>query len=633
MEGNMDNDFEIKSRIHSGIQDFLEQESRSLPTENAGTRYDLERAYEATRKNSWKSNKPIVLLMLLSILFVAVLSSVIILIVNKKNSQIAVKVENFDDLNLRNLLDLVGSTQTKLDEETNAKLELEAERERILSQAQAARDSSLATVQSLNIKDASERNQRIKEIEDKYQSDIQGIPEIEAKIQQAQKNIDEYQKQLMEFDSNAVEQAREQQALLDSEKQLHEIEKNKIASEYENKLNELRSSLSEVQQSDLARQEEMVNFVVAQYDPTFDDDQTALSISRKARSQYDANYSGSGAEVAEGASQEFIDALIAQNDYYSDLAKLRSRFNRLPQKNAIPSFATALERIANSAGNDMAKAAVNEVNSLLEKNSYLAERNETLEGENQELTGKNDELTQNVSNLTGEKDTLIQEKEKLTAENEQLVTSSESLKTQNSELTLANRTLSTERDKLSAERDALANEKNTWTSERDSLSSQVSSLTGQLKNATAEQEILSTRVKTLDSKTKDLTSQNDAYAQLLETLVSQDSSTHGFVAKVTSSSKVQLFVGKAKSSTLSSQYGGSNDIPVGVVSGGKIIACGKIKKESGSWYMVPVKSENQAAVAEWLTATVDMSVSSDASFSRIKAGQSIVIGSPLFLGE
>ena len=629
----MDNDFEVKSRIHSGIQDFLEQESRNLPTENAGSRYDLERAYEATRKNSWKSNKPIVLLMIASVLFVTVLSSVIILIVNKKNSQIAVKVENFDDLNLRNLLDLVGSTQTKLDEETNTKLGLEAEKERILTQAQALRDSSLATVQSLNIKDASERNQRIREIEDKYQADIEGIPEIEAKIQQAQKNIDEYQKQLMEFDSNAVEQAREQQALLDSEKQLHEMEKNKIATEYENKLNELRSSLSEVQQSDLARQEEMVNFVVAQYDPTFDDDQAALTIARKARLQYDSSYKGAEDEVSDGASQKFLDALAGQSEYYDELEKLRTRFNRLPQKNAIPSFASALERIANSAGNDMAQAAVNEVNSLLEANTTLTERNDELEGVNQELTGKNDELTQNLTAVTEEKEGLIQQKEILTAEKDELAATSQELRAQNEELNTANKTLSRERDSLAAERDSLANEKMAWSGEKESLSTQVSSLTSQLKDATAEQEILSTRVKTLDSRTKDLTSQNDAYAQLLETLVSQDSSTHGFVAKVNSSSKVQLYVGKSKSSALSSQYGGSNDIPVGVVSGGKIIAAGKIRKESGSWYMVSVNAENQSAVNEWLSASEGMEVSSDASFSKIKAGQGIVIGTPLFLGE
>jgi hypothetical protein len=64
-----------------------------------------------------------------------------------------------------------------------------------------------------------------------------------------------------------------------------------------------------------------------------------------------------------------------------------------------------------------------------------------------------------------------------------------------------------------------------------------------------------------------------------------------------------------------------------------LIACGKIKKESGSWYMVPVKSENQSAVNEWLSATEEMSVAADASFSKIKAGQGIVIGTPLFLGE
>ena len=329
----------------------------------------------------------------------------------------------------------------------------------------------------------------------------------------------------------------------------------------------------------------------------------------------------------------FLDALAGQSEYYAELEKLRTRFNRLPQKNAIPSFASALERIANSAGNDMAQAAVNEVNTLLETNTKLSERNDELEGVNQELTGKNDELTQNLTAVTEEKEGLIQQKEILTAEKEELVATSQELRAQNEELNTANKTLSRERDALAAERDSLANEKLAWSGEKESLSTQVTTLTGQLKNATAEQEILSTRVKTLDSRTKDLTSQNDAYAQLLETLVSQDSSTHGFVAKVNSSSKVQLYVGKSKSSVLSTQYGGSNELPVGVVSGGKIIAAGKIKKEGGSWYMVSVKAENQGAVNEWLSASEGMEVSSDASFAKIKAGQGIVIGSPLFLGE
>ena len=76
--------FEPRRRdVSSSIQDFLELESRNLPTEVSGADYDLERAYDATVRNRWKNFLPVFLWMLASFVFVLLISVTIVTIVNK----------------------------------------------------------------------------------------------------------------------------------------------------------------------------------------------------------------------------------------------------------------------------------------------------------------------------------------------------------------------------------------------------------------------------------------------------------------------------------------------------------------------------------------------------------------------
>ena len=146
------------AKVKSSIQDFLEQESRNLPTEASGVKYDLAEEYAATKSNGMKNLFPVLLWMLAAFLFVGIMAVTIVSIVNRQNRKIEVEVESFDNLNLSNLLDLVSGTQSQINEESANKANLEAQREAVIEQAESARKSSLATLESMNLKDASERN-------------------------------------------------------------------------------------------------------------------------------------------------------------------------------------------------------------------------------------------------------------------------------------------------------------------------------------------------------------------------------------------------------------------------------------------------------------------------------------------
>ncbi|MBQ2081516.1 MAG: hypothetical protein II461_07115, partial [Treponema sp.] len=207
--------FEPRRRdVSSSIQDFLEIESRNLPTEVSGADYDLERAYDATVRNRWKNFLPVFLWMLASFVFVLLISVTIVTIVNKQNSNIPVEVQHFDSLNLRNLLDLVGKTQAQIDEESAKKNNLELERQNIVDLAEAEKKSALETLDSMNIS-KSEKTSRRAEIDEKYNERMSEVKEIDGEIAKSEKQIQFLQRQLAEYDTVKVEQARKQQALLD----------------------------------------------------------------------------------------------------------------------------------------------------------------------------------------------------------------------------------------------------------------------------------------------------------------------------------------------------------------------------------------------------------------------------------
>ena len=689
MEWNMDNvneidlfqkseqplGFETRRRdVSSSIQDFLENESRNLPTEVSGADYDLERAYDATVRNRWKNFLPVFLWMLASFVFVLLLSVTIVTIVNKQNSNIPVEVQHFDSLNLRNLLDLVGKTQAQIDEESAKKNNLELERQSVMDLAEAERKSALETLDSMNIS-RSEKTSRRAEIDEKYNERMSEVKNFDAEIAKSEKQIQFLQRQLAEYDTVKVEQARKQQALLDSEKQLRQIEKKQLTDDYEGKLSSLRTEMEEMQEADLKRQEEAVSYVINQYDPTFASDSRLKDL----MAQYSNRaviYTGSTSALSADASERFQEALKNQKTYYGDMDSILQRFSRIPQKNAIPKLASSMQRMANSAGNEFAEAAVAEVNGLLsrkaeletsvtelteekdaavserdgllgERDSLISERDEIIKNRD-ELKAANDELSQfkaNVAEETGrinaelasvsaEKEALLAEKNSLAAELDSLISERNSWGG-NEEIVAARdkavsdlSSVTQEKDKLASENERLLKEKNELNekyrkllSEREAASqSSLSSQPAQTSASDKEVAALEKENKSLKSTNESLSAKNGQYSALLQSLCMKNGDlTNGFVVTVKNSKRAQIYVENSAFKKYAPVATSGELVPIAILHDGKIIAYGKLAVDGDTTYMIKGGEADQAAVA----AVVKLDGAN--AYNQISAGDEIRI--------
>lgn len=672
MEWNMDNDNEIRRSINRSIDNFLDRESQNLPKENAGVQYDMQKAYMATKSNFWKRTAPVLIWMIGAVLGVVLITGAIVMIVNRQNSRISVEVQSFDDLNLRNLLDLVGSTQRQIDDESNNKRILEIKRKQIANTAESERDSALETLASLNIRSASEKKKRTDDIEAEYQKAMEEAYLLDEQIAESERKIELYQQQLAQYDTVTVEQARQQQAQLDSEKQLHELEKKELTANYESQISDLRKNFKEEQDAALVRQQEMVDYVIGQYDPSFEDDTMAQSIVRKSV-EYDETYIGTEDALNEKASDEFKAALEKQTQYFTELSSMRNRFGRLPQKNAIPRFASALERIANTAGNDLAKASVTEINALILKNEELASLNETLTGEKEAMTTQLEGLVSEHDSLVAERDSIASERDSLQAERDGLVASNDALVLEKGELSSINESLATERNAIAAEKDALAAQVAGWASERDTLiqernalasekaalvaerdrlasqnvtlAAERDSMQSQYDSITEERKVLSDEMSAFDSekstlekerdalasandsltaKNESLSNQNAQYTALLQALCTRsDSPMQALVLKVRSPKKVQLYVEKSVLKSMTAKVKEGLLVPVIAVQGGKLVALGKLSIEGGNAYMVPGDGDEELILESLVT------MDALNPYTSLSAGDEIRFGEPM----
>ena len=124
----MDNDIKIidkkeSSQTHKDVMLFLDDELNLLQKENAISSYNLEEEYEKTKKN--KS--------LFSFLILAGCLVVVIFVswglkryINQKNENITVNLEEFDNLNLKGLLDSVFKVQANYDNKEYRKVDMNA---------------------------------------------------------------------------------------------------------------------------------------------------------------------------------------------------------------------------------------------------------------------------------------------------------------------------------------------------------------------------------------------------------------------------------------------------------------------------------------------------------------------------
>jgi len=391
---------------------FLKDELRPLSHDKPQA-YNLETEYAKTRKNK---NTFIWILMAVCFVVVGLVTYGISRFVDYQNDHLSVSIDVFNDLNLRNLLDIVSQTKEQHESALREKSRLEAEFTYAKTQAQQKRDADLFTLQSMKLGKA-ETNKRTAAIWEEYNKTIRSLHDMyDVKISTQENLAKQYQAQLAEYDSGKVEQAQQQEAAIDSTKQLYEIERKQTSEKYEKQLQEIRSQLTSQQQQSFENQKNAVKEVTVKYQKEIDTLDPVVAgkndlLARAANSADHDSYEGSviASQLAKNASSEYRAKLATISSAFDDFSSAQKIVSSVPQKNSIPSFVKAMSRFAFSSVNGLLSASVTEINRLSAQNdAYLAQVDEVKKEKEQAIQKLTEENAQAMQKLTAEKDQAVQ---------------------------------------------------------------------------------------------------------------------------------------------------------------------------------------------------------------------------------
>ncbi|MBO5116506.1 MAG: hypothetical protein J6C25_03275, partial [Treponema sp.] len=245
----MDNDIKIaenqtNSKTHEEVLLFLNDELQHIQQTSELQSYNLEEEYAKTKKHKSPFTYIVLAICFLCVGGIALIMNAVI---SKHNSEIAVNLQVFDDLNLRTLLDSVSKVQNSYDDAVQRKLAVVSKMEQELAQVQAQKDNEIFLLDSLKVPEK-EKEKRISEIENEYKVQTAAVhQEYDSQILTIESEIETFAEQLAEFDNVKVESARKQEKAFEAERQIYEMEKLKIKNDYELRINDLNPSMSDMQ--------------------------------------------------------------------------------------------------------------------------------------------------------------------------------------------------------------------------------------------------------------------------------------------------------------------------------------------------------------------------------------------------
>jgi len=437
----MDHDNKVKIQKPE-VKLFLPENLYPI-TKSSPQIYDLEDEYAKTRKNK---SFFIPLLMAGLCLFVGLLTFGVTKYIDYKNKQITVGIDVFDDLNLMKLLDMVSRTEDSLKAARSEKSRLEIYRDTALSDLEAKRDADIYALESMPIR-ASDKSARTETILSEFEANKNAlVSEYSIQIAAVDQQIADISKQLESLDSTRVQQAQEQQAAIDSQRQMFELEKKQIIENYEKIIVDIQQKQSEQQKAIIASQLSNLDTLSGDFrefllylDPVIEDER-GQSILDEAAS-YEQEEVFSAAVYQDASAGEDINELLSQvEDAYSSLDYITNIVLSVPQQNTIPLYVSAMKRIAYLIGLNLSNAAYHAMAELQNELAVQQADYEAVieEGKNyyegviaegrtyiKELESTNTAQTKKITSLTKETEAL---KSELTAGSEKIAVLQEDLR-------------------------------------------------------------------------------------------------------------------------------------------------------------------------------------------------------------
>lgn len=412
----MDNDNKVKNsknnldQRHNEVLLFLNEELSRLQTVNSSNSYDLEKEYAKTKKNrSFFS----IGLLLGSLIAVFLIAWGITAGIKKQNSEITVNLAEFEGLNIKNLLDSVSKVQTNYDNAMKNKTNLVSDKEIALNKAAEKRDSDLFLIDSLTL-DAKQTKERKDAVYLEYDQAVELVNQTyDPQIVQADKELEEYKKQLDEYDTAKLESARQQEQALDSERRVHQLEMDKLAQRYEDRIEEIQESFKQERQNNSEQMRKSVQEVsqkylnqIAELDPDLRNEKSrslVQSLNAQAANAFSPElYAGD-----ELVKDDVISKGLEQfNESYAKYVNVRAPMEAIPYENTMPSYLDASKKLVDTMGQtfkDTSLKFYEQKYELAAKINELVAREDRLRQENEE------EKAQMRKNFAEEKATLAKD--------------------------------------------------------------------------------------------------------------------------------------------------------------------------------------------------------------------------------
>lgn len=404
----MDYDYKIKKEqpknIHNEVMLFLGDELQRIHQESSTQSYDIETEYEKTKHHKTYFTA---IVLFCTCVFVFGASWLLSAIISKHDEEVTVSLAEFDDLNLKGLLDSVSKVQTQYDNALKNKMNLENDMDTAIRAADNKLENDIFIIDSMKIRSKSEYNKKVDAAKAERRKTVNAIHEqYDSQIAFAEKELAEYKAQLEEYNTTKIESAKEREKLLDSERQLRELQEKEITDKYEARISELENSIQELRRVNNESMRKSVSEVASKYleeinslDPVIDDpemDEFIEEVLQNETPDYDAETALQEKEIKNERMVKFYNQY---QDLYDSYYVLDEVIAEIPQKNSIPSYIAASHELVNQ----MTVAYVDTTSLLHDENIDLKHKvdklNKQIETEKADAQKKVDEQKEICDNV------------------------------------------------------------------------------------------------------------------------------------------------------------------------------------------------------------------------------------------
>ena len=382
---------------HKEVLLFLNEELNRLQTGKASESYNLEKEYEKTKKNRSLFS---FLILFISLAVVFLIAWGITAGINKQNEEITVNLQEFEGLNIKNLLDSVSKVQANYDAAMKNKTNIISDRDVALHKAEEKRDSDLFLVDSLSL-DKPEADKRKKTVYEEYEQAVALVNEVyDPQLVLADNELAEYKKQLDEYDTAKLEAARQQEQALDSERRVHQLEMDKLSGEYEKRIADIQEAFAKERQNNSDQIRKSLTEVSQKYIAEIDQLDPDLSknilqpvvnvINSQEEQSFDYEKFLEENEVTDETVKE---GLAKFQETYTQYTLVRGPMESIPYKKSVPQYLSASKKLVEDMG------------------ATFEETSLKMAGEKQELNVKIDSLGKEINGLNAQIDKLKRDNE------------------------------------------------------------------------------------------------------------------------------------------------------------------------------------------------------------------------------